>query len=146
MKREAGFSMIKITFWLMLLAVVVWYGYILIPVYNTNWKVQEAFDSISRNMSDANEMAIRERLPDLFRIKYIDPRELSDEFHENLQINADGGRVEISSHYHVTVWPLGPVESVDPDEEYKEIDLKGMDKLRAKARLDFDFEPHAETP
>ena len=146
MQREAGFSLIKTTFWLMLLGIVVWYGYLLIPVYNTYWKVQEAFESVSRNMADADEEAIRQRLPELFRIKYIAKDELSDEFYENLEVKADGKSVEISSYYHVTVWPLGPVESVDPDEEYKETDLKGMDRLRKKLRLDFDFEPYAETP
>jgi hypothetical protein len=46
----------------------------------------------------------------------------------------------------VTVWLLGKVESVDPDSDYNGANLTGMDRLRDKARLDFDFHPHATTP
>jgi len=38
------------------------------------------------------------------------------------------------------------VESVDPESDYDPKDLRGMDRLRDALRLDFDFEPHAETP
>jgi hypothetical protein len=68
------------------------------------------------------------------------------QFYDNLVINAENGRVEIYSEYDVTVWLLGPVQGVDPNSDYKESELKGMDKLRHKARRDFHFEPYAETP
>jgi hypothetical protein len=146
MHREAGFSVIKLLFGLAILAAVVWYGYLVIPVYNASWKAQDTFESVVRNMPDASEQEIRVRLPELLRVKYVAQGDLPDEFYGNIQIKASFGRVVISSYYHVTLWPLGPVEGVDPDEEYDAADLQGMDKLRHKARLDFDFEPNAETP
>ncbi len=146
MQHERGFSLIKFSFFLAVLAGVVWYGWLLIPVYNANWKVQDAFDAISRNMADADEAAIRRRLPELFKIKYIYHDDLPEEFYDNIEIKADGSRVEISSSYHVTIWPLGPVEGVDPESEYDPAELKGMDRIRDRLRIDLDFEPYAETP
>lgn len=146
MRNEQGFSIIKLMFFLSVLAGVVWYGWLLIPMYNAQWKVQDAFDAVSRNMADASEEAIYQRLPDLFRIKYIYHNDLPEEFYDNIKVKADGGRIEISSYYHVTIWPLGPVESVDPESDYDPKELKGMDKIRDKLRLDYDFEPYAETP
>ncbi len=143
---ERGFSMIKLMFWLAALSGIIWYGWLLMPVYNANWKVQDAFDAISRNMADATESQVRRRLPELFKIKYIYHDDLPEEFYDNITIKADGGIVEISSYYHVTIWPLGPVEGVDPDSDYDPSELKGMDKLRDRLRLDFDFEPYARTP
>lgn len=146
MTDERGFSVFKLLLFLAVLAAGVIAGYKVIPVYNTYWNVQDAFDSLSRNMSDESVSAIRDRLPELLSVKYIKYDDLPPAFYDNLKIKADGNRVEISSHYHVTVWFLGPPESVDPDSDYKLSDVKGMDKLRLKARMDFDFEPHAETP
>lgn len=144
--NERGFSLIRLAFWLAILATVVWYGWLLTPVFTTHWKVQDAFDAISRNMANASEEAIRSRLPELFKVKYIDPEDVPEEFFDNIAIKADGSRVVISSSYRVTVWPLGPVQGVDPEEEYDPSMLKGMDIVRNKLRLDFDFEPYAETP
>ncbi|HXH64134.1 MAG TPA: DUF4845 domain-containing protein [Mariprofundaceae bacterium] len=146
MRKQAGFSMIKLMFWLALLAGGVWYGYNVIPVYNTYWNVKDVFKSISRDMASDNEATIRERLPDIMHVKYIAHEDLPPAFYKNLEIKADGNRVDISSYYHVTVWLLGPVQGVDSSSPYDKKDLKGMDRLRDKARLDFDFEPHAETP
>ena len=145
-RGERGFSLIKLMFFLAMLAGVIWYGWLLVPIYNAQWKVQDAFDALSRNMADASEQEVRRRLPELFKIKYIAHNDLPPEFYKNIKIQADGGRIEISSNYHITIWPLGPVESVDPEEEYDAADLMGMDKIRDKLRLDFDFEPYAETP
>jgi len=146
MKNEQGFSMIKIMFWLVLIGAGVLVGYKIIPVYNAEWKIQDTFDSVARNMPDESEETIRKRLPDLFHIKYLARGDVPDQFYRNITIKADGGRVEIYSEYDVTVWLLGPVEGVDPDSDYEESELKGMDKLRHKARRDFHFEPYAETP
>jgi len=146
MQYQKGFSVIKLLFILAVLAAGTWSGYNIIPVYNTYWKVQDAFESVSRNLSDVPANRIRVQLPDIFHVKYIAHDDLPQGFYDNLEIKADGGRVEISSAYHVTLWLLGPLESVDPDEEYTDKDLKGMDKLRVKARVDYDFEPYAETP
>jgi len=145
-KSERGFSKIKLLFWLTVIAVGVVIGFKIIPVYNANWKVQDAFEAISRNMADSTEEKIRKRLPELFKIKYLAHGDLPKEFYDNIVVKADGGHVEISSEYHVTVWILGPVKDVNPNSEYDEADLKGMDKIRHKLRFDFDFEPYAETP
>jgi len=146
MKYQSGFSMIKILFWILVIGSAVVVGYKIIPVYNAYWKAQDTFEAISRNMADGSERDVRRRLPEVLKIKYVLPGDLPDEFYKNIVIKADGNSVEISSKYHVTVWIIGPVQSVSPDSDYQEIDLKGMDKLRHKLRYDFDFEPHAKTP
>jgi len=146
MKNEQGFSMIMVMIWLVLIGAGVVVVYKILPVYNANWKVQDTFDGLVSTMADKSEGKIRERLPTLFNIKYIAKGDLPDQFYENLVIQADGNRVEIYSEYDVTIWLLGPVEGVDPDSDYDESDLKGMDKLRHMARQDFHFEPYAETP
>lgn len=146
MKHEQGFSTIKLLFWGALIAAGVMAGYKIFPVYNAQWKIQDAFEAISRNMASTDEVRIRRKLPSLFQMKYLSHGDVPQEFYDNIVIKADGGKVEISSSYHVTLWLLGPVEGVDPDSEYDESDLKGMDKLRHKLRRDFDFEPYAKTP
>ncbi|MDQ6960305.1 MAG: DUF4845 domain-containing protein [Mariprofundaceae bacterium] len=138
--------MIKLLFVLAVLSGGIWSAYNIVPVYNTEWKVQDAFDAVADNLSGQPAEVIRIRLPDIFHVKYIAHNDLPAEFYDNLQIRADGGRIEISSAYHVTIWLLGPLESVNSDENYTSSDLKGMDKLRDKARIDYDFEPYAETP
>jgi len=146
MRKEQGFSMIKMMFWGAIIGAGVVYGYMIIPVYNAYWKVQDTFDGVSHSMADSSESAIRRRLPDLFKIKYLASGEVPEEFYDNLEIKVENGSVEISSFYHVTVWFIGPVEGVDPNSDYEDKDLKGMDKLRARLRQDFDFEPYAKTP
>jgi hypothetical protein len=146
MRKQAGFSLIKLMFWLALLAGGVWYGYNVIPVYNAYWNVEDVFKSVSRDLANDDASEIRQRLPDIMHVKYIAPGDLPPEFYNNLEIKADGNSVDISSYYHVTVWLLGPVESVDPNSNYNKDDLRGMDRLRDKLRLNFEFEPHAKTP
>ena len=146
LRGQAGFSLIKLLFWLAVLAAGVWTGDKVIPVYNTYWNVQDAFKGISRDMASNSAQEIRERLPDILHVKYIAPSDLPPAFYKNLHIQADGGHVAISSHYHVTVWLLGKVTGADPDSDYNAANLQGMDRLRDKARLDFDFDPHAATP
>jgi hypothetical protein len=146
MKNEQGFSMIKLLFLGAVIGFGVMAGYKILPVYNAQWKIQDAFEATSRNMADKDEVRIRRRLPALFQMKYLAHGDVPQEFYDNIVITADGGQVEISSEYHVTLWLLGPVEGVDPDLEYDESELKGMDKLRHKLRQDYDFEPYAKTP
>ncbi|MDT8375970.1 MAG: hypothetical protein RQ867_04430 [Mariprofundaceae bacterium] len=148
MKNEQGFSTIKLLFWGAVIGFGVMAGYKIIPVYNAQWKAQDAFEAIARNMADKDEIRIRKRLPDLFKMKYLARGDLPQEFYDNIVIRADGGQVEISSEYHVTVWLLGPVEDpdIDPDSDYSEADLKGMDKIRHKLRQDYHFKPYAKTP
>jgi len=140
--REAGFSMIKLMFILAILGGGAWVGYNIFPVFNAKWKVQDTFKGITQNMAENTETEIRNRLPDLFRVKYLNHDDLPQEFYDNLSITATGSSVTISSSYHVTLWLLGPLQSANPN-EYNEVDLKGMDKLRAKARVDYDFEVRA---
>lgn len=146
MQHQQGFSVIKMLFWLAILFAGVMYAYQVVPVYNAYWKVQDAFSGVVENMSADSEIDIRKRLPDLFRVKYLKQDDLPREFYDNLEIKADGNRVEISSFYHVTVWFLGPVTAVDPASDYDPEELKGMDRVRNRLRQDFDFEPHAATP
>ena len=146
MRHQQGFSVIKFLFVLALLGIGTWTAYNIVPVYNTYWKTQDALESVARNLTNLTPQRILAKLPDVFHVKYIGPNDLPQEFYDNLDIRKEDGRIDISSTYHVTVWLLGPLESVNPDEEYTDKDLKGMDKLRDKARVDFDFEPHAETP
>jgi len=146
MKNEYGFSMIKLLFIGAFIGAAVVVGFTISPVYNAKWKIQDTFEGLSRSMADSDEIRIRNRLPALFKMKYLARGDVPQEFYDNIEITADGGKVEISSEYHVTVWLLGPVEGVDPDSEYDESELKGMDKIRHKLRQDFDFEPYAKTP
>lgn len=146
MQHQQGFSVIKMLFWLAILFAGVMYAYQVVPVYNAYWKVQDAFSGVVENMAGDSEIDIRKRLPDLFRVKYLKQDDLPREFYDNLEIKADGNRVEISSFYHVTVWFLGPVTAVDPESDYDPEELKGMDRVRNRLRQDFDFEPHAATP
>ncbi|MDQ6955138.1 MAG: DUF4845 domain-containing protein [Mariprofundaceae bacterium] len=145
MKGEQGFSMIKLMLWGAIIAGCVVAAYTIFPVYNAYWKIQDTFEGVAKSMSSKTEKDIRERLPELFKIKYLNTEDIPQAFHDNLIIRASGSAVKISSSYHVTVWLMGPVKDVDPD-DYEESDLKGMDKVRHKLRRDFDFEPHAETP
>ncbi|MCK5307868.1 MAG: DUF4845 domain-containing protein, partial [Zetaproteobacteria bacterium] len=124
MKNEQGFSMIKLLFLGAVIGFGVMAGYKIIPVYNAQWKIQDAFEALTRNMADKDETRIRRRLPDLLKMKYLAHGDVPQEFYDNIVISADGGQVEISSEYHVTLWLLGPVEGVDPDSEYDESDLK----------------------
>ncbi len=145
-ERQRGFSFIKTMLVLAVLSAGAWAAYNVLPVYNAYWKVQDVFESAARNMAGSTASEIRARLPDLFFVKYLKHDDLPQEFYDNLDIRADGNRVTMTSSYHVTVWLLGPVESVDPDSDYDPAALRGMDRLRDALRLDFDFEPHAETP
>ena len=145
MKHENGFSMIKTMFCLAVIGAGVFYAYMIVPVYNAYWKVEDTFKGVAESMADKSESEIRARLPDLFHIKYLAPGEVPQEFYDNMEIKTDGDHVEISSYYHLTVWLIGPVEGVDPESDYDSKDLKGMDKLRDKLRKDFEFEPYASS-
>jgi len=147
MRLERGFSTLGMLFWLAILAVAAIYGFKVLPVLNTSWKVQDMFEAVSQKMTDVSEDEIRNRLPELLRIKYISDGDLPQEFFNTLHIVSAGGKVDISSSYHVRVWLLGEPEA-EPDEngEYDAEKLRGMDRVRFRLKQDFDFEPHATTP
>jgi hypothetical protein len=147
MKRsELGFSALKLLFWMAILAVLVSNGFQLLQIYQTSWKVQDVFESVSRKMVNSSEDAIRRKLPVLFRVAYISHDDLPEEFYDHISVQAVAGRVEISSSYTETLWPLGPVENVDEEGTYDPLELTGLDYLRDKTRHDIYFELYAETP
>ena len=143
MKHQSGFSVLKMLFWIVFIAASLKAGYELIPVHYTAWKVDDAFQAISRTMPSSDEAFIRARLPDILKAKYIAYDDLPQEFYDNLIIEADGDSVKISTEYHVTVWLFGrPVEVAQTNDSMQ----AGWEKLQTKGRLDFDFFPYAETP
>lgn len=145
-RNEHGYSLIKVLIWLVVFGSVAWQGFNVLHIYQINWRVEDVFTSICRNMTTASEMEIRQRLPTLLKIQFVSREDVSEEFYDNLIIKSEEGQVEISSSYHVTLWPLGPVENVDEDGSYAPDELEGVDILRDKIRLDFKFEPYAATP
>lgn len=138
--------MFKLLFWLGLIGTGVFVGGQVIPVYYNNLKVQNIFDGSAKNLSTRTEGEIKRRIDELFKIQTIDLQALPVEFFENLSITKEDGKLQIGTKYHIRLWLLGPPESVDPDKDYKESEVKAMDKLRLRARIDFDFAPYAESP
>lgn len=135
--------MLMMSLWLALLGFLVWNGAILFNAHYVNWKVQDVFDNVVKNMRDSSEAEIREKLPTLYKIQYLSPNDLPREFYDNLEIKQQMGMLEISSIYSVVVWPFGPVEKVDEEGEYDPEQLEGMDLLRDRSRIDLQFEPYA---
>lgn len=141
-----GFYIMKILLWIVVLGFLILNGFQLLTIHQTNWKVQDVFDNISRKMSDSSEDKIRKKLPDLFKVGYISRDDVPEEFYDNLLIRFSDGKVEISSSYMETVWPLGRVENVDKEGTYDPQELTGLDYLRDKTRYDIYLEPYARTP
>ena len=135
--------MISILFWLGLVGFAVWNGAQVFHAHYVNWKIQDVFEGVTANMGNANEFDVRERLPKLYKINYLAPSDLSQEFHDNLLIRREGSMLEISSIYSVVIWPLGPVQQLDEKGGYEPNELEGMDSLRDKLRIDIEFEPYA---
>jgi len=138
--------MFKWLFWLGLIGGGVFVGGQVIPVYYNNMKIQNIFEGVATNLSSQPQDLVEERINELFQVQTVDRSALPREFHKNLSIANENGKLQIGSEYHVTLWLLDRPTSVNPDDEYEEADVKGMDKLRIRARLDFDFAPYAETP
>ncbi len=138
--------MFKIAFWLGLLVAGVLVGSKVIPVYYDNIKLQNIFEGVTENLLKTSEAKIILRIQDLIDIQGVNRQALPQEFFDHLSVVKNDGKLSVSSAYHVTVWLLGPPEMVDPNKEYAEKDIPPMDKLRLRARLDFDFSPYAETP
>jgi len=138
--------MFKWLFWLGLIASGVFVGGQVIPVYYNNLKVKNIFEGTAENLVTQTEGEVKRRIDELFKIQTVDLQALPPEFFDNLSITKEDGKLKIGTEYHITLWLLGPPESVDPNEEYKESEVKPMDKLRLRARMDFDFAPYAETP
>ncbi len=138
--------MFKWVFWLGVLAAAVFVGGQVIPVYYNNLKIENVFEGVAKTYGTKPEARAKSRVRILFDIQSIDLEILPPDFFENLVVTKEGEKLQISAEYHVVLWLLGPPESIDPDKDYKESEVKPMDKLRLRARMDFDFAPYAETP
>lgn len=143
-RNEAGFSLIKMLLVLAILGGALRVGYLILPAYSVYWKVQDTFESLTRNLSNLSESAIRGRLPDALHVQGLLPSDLPQAFYDHLNIQADGTHLEISSDYHVAVWLLGKPERVD--RSVNKTDLQGVEKLQYRGRMVFHFHPYAKTP
>jgi len=146
MRHEPGFSTIKMLFWLAVIGAAGWVALAVGDVYYTERKVQQIFDGVARHMVAKSVSDIEAKMPEFYRLDDIQPGDLPQEYYDNLLISTLGSKVRISSEYHVTVWLIGPPEGVNPDADYDDADLKGLDRVRARFRMDFDFSPSSETP
>jgi len=138
--------MFKVIFWLVIIASVVVVGGKAFPVYYNNVKVQNVFEGIAVGLPNGEDDEINTRMQALFRFQGVNGEKLPASFYENLTLRRNDGKLEISTNYHVIVWIFGKPTSINPNEDYLESDVKGLDKLRLKAKIDFDFAPRAITP
>ncbi|MDX8393839.1 MAG: hypothetical protein R8K21_04550 [Mariprofundales bacterium] len=148
----------KVAFWVILIGTITWVIYSILPVYNNYWKVQDTFESMTKHLSNKSELEIRNRMPDIFKVKYISIGELPPDFNKNLDVRSDGYRITISTSYDITVWLLGEPATVKAAREaaiessfYYKVDAEREDPdiletIQHLARVDFHFEPTAETP
>jgi len=144
---ERGFSKSKFLLISSAILIPLWYAWLLVPVYMTKWKAEQVFETVATTMAHASEQEIRRRLPQLLDAQYIEPDALPQSFYSNLEIQADGNRVSISTIYDVTIWPLGPVENVlNWKGDYERTQLDQLDRWRDALRIDLEFSLHAETP
>lgn len=142
-RREAGFSLFKMMFWLALIGFVLLNGALIAQAYYNNSKAQDIFESLADAMPKADASAVQAKMDVLFRLQYIARDDFPDAFYDELIINATGYGLEISSLYDVTIWPIGQVEGVDAAGAYEVDDLVGMDLYKHKFRIDLRFEPYA---
>ncbi len=138
--------MFKIAFWVSVLAAIVLVGSKVIPVYYDNLKIQNIFEGVTQNLVNSSVDDVKKRVMELLKIQSVDTQALPQTFFENLEVSKRDGKLHVSSSYHVRIWLLGAPQSINPDEEYDEKDVAFMDKLKLRARLDFDFAPAAITP
>lgn len=138
--------MFKFFFWIALIGAAVVTAAQVIPVQYNNMKVENVFEGAVSNLNTSSTDKIASRLPSLLRSQSVDIKALPEEFFEHLSITKDGNKLTISSKYHVVLWLLGEPTSVDINSDYQASELEMMDKIRLKARLDFDFSPMRVTP
>ena len=138
--------MFKLLFFVAVVGFVLLNGGLIGTAYYNNEKVQDCFESLTRNMPEASVPEIRLKLDALFRVQYIATDDLPQGFYDALQINATGQGFEISSSYDVSIWPFGSVENRDEQGEYLPDELSGVDILRHHTRIDLRFDPYAISP
>jgi len=137
--------MFKLTFWVALIGGIVLVAGQVIPAHYNNMKVENVFEGVAKSMANSSEADIRKRMNELLKSQSVDLKALPKSFFDNLYIEKEDGKLYVGTEYHLVLWILGKPTSVDPDEEYSESDVKGMDKIRMKARMDFDFAPQKES-
>ncbi|OIP99856.1 MAG: hypothetical protein AUK35_05805 [Zetaproteobacteria bacterium CG2_30_46_52] len=138
--------MFKLFFWVALIGSIVFVSAQVIPVKYNNMTIENVFEGAVSNLNTEPVAQVLPRLRVLLSRQNVDLKALPEEFFENLTVTKEDDKLTISSEYHVTIWLLGKPTSIDPDSEYLESDVEPMDKLRLKARLDFDFLPTRVTP
>ena len=138
--------MFRFLFWAAVIAGAIMVGGQVFPVYYNNMKAENVFEGVAKNMADQSESDIRQRVLELLNTQGVKVADMPDEFLNNLRISQSNGKLQIGSEYHVTLWLIGAPQSVDPDSDYLESEVEPMDKLRLRARMDFDFAPYQETP
>jgi hypothetical protein len=137
--------MFKLLFWFGIIAGGIIVGGQVIPVYYNNLKIENVFEGTSQNLKSQSEADVRNRINALLKIQSVDLKSLPPEFMANLKVENVDGNLQISSKYHIVLWLLGKPQSVNPDEVYKESEVKPLDKVRIRARMDFDFTPSANS-
>jgi len=146
--KTQGFSIIGLMIILAVLAAIVDVGYQVIPIYNVKSSVQSVFDSMVTNQSDLTEVEVKNKLPEVLEVAYINVHsDLPPEFLDNLVIVSQDDKLDLSTFYHEEVWLLGmpaPYEDLNLAEE--DMDLNVWEQIQVKARLDFDFDIAAHTP
>ena len=139
--------MVKFLFWAVLIGGGIFVGGQVWGVHYNNYKIENIFEGSAQNLVTQSESDVRKRVIALLKIQSVDMKMLPPEFMDNLAvIRTREGKLQISSEYHIVLWLLGKPQSVDPEEDYNESDVSGMDKVRLKARMDFDFAPFKESP
>jgi len=140
---ERGFSVFKFLFGVALAGFLIVNGWLIGNAYYVNSKAQHCFELLTQSMPKASVAAARAKLDDLFHLQYLYKDDLPSEFYDELRIKATGEMLEVSSSYHVTIWPVGKVENVDQDDTYDPDALTGMDAIRDTMRIDLNFKPYA---
>ena len=136
--------MFKLFFWVVLIGGGVFVGGQVMPVYYNNMKIDNVFKGAVQDASLA-ESKVKGIIAKQLRVQSIDLEALPEDFFENISINKEDEKLQVGAEYHITLWLLGE-PTVDPESEYLESEVEPMDKLKLRARLDFDFSPYQETP
>ncbi|MDQ6990853.1 MAG: hypothetical protein Q9M11_03885 [Mariprofundaceae bacterium] len=145
-QHEKGFSIIKMMIWGMIIGALGLYVTAVLPIYNTYWKIQGAFDGAIKNLSTLSEQGLRNRLPELLKTQYLNLESLPEEFRENLEVISNSeGYMKISSSYHITAWFLGQPDAINA-ESSKGVNLTTKwNHLRSQWKKEFEFKPYAES-
>ena len=132
-------------FWVIVIGLPIFVGGQVIPVFYDDKKIENVFEGAVKNLSEKSDKQIKVRMKTLLSKQGVDLDALPEEFFENLFVEKENGKVQIGSEYHVVLWLLGE-PGIDPEGEYKESEIRAMDKIKLRGRLDFDFAPYSETP